>query len=248
MEVESRGFKIHYLAAGDGPTLLLVPGILMSAGRWRDLRYFDRLAEDFRVLAVDPLGHGESDKPHEVEHYTEPEVVEDLVAVLDRDECEQARVWGYSRGAHHAFLLAKHHPERVSWIAAGGYAPGFAEQAGLNLVLAGMIRQGDWERAFDFMGVTDPGTRAILQDNDEQAIAAALEMTRMDAIEPFQVRAPMLLYCGSEEPFLEQARSDAQAFDARFEVVEARGNAGAFLSTDVVLPMVLDHLGLNSGS
>ena len=108
------------MAAGDGPPLLLIPGSLHSAGRWRDLRYFDTLAEDFRVLAVDPLGQGGSDKPHEPEHYTEPEVVDDLVAVLDRDEAGQVHVWGYGRGAHHAFLLARDHPGRVLSVTAGG--------------------------------------------------------------------------------------------------------------------------------
>src|SRR2546423_969458 len=126
MEVQSRGFKIHYLTAGDGPTLMLLPEVLMSSGRWRDLRYFDLLAEHFRVIAVDPLGHGESDKPHQPEHYTEPEVVDDLVAVMDRDEAQQAHVWGYGRGAHHAFLLAIHHPKRVLTLTAGGYTPSYA--------------------------------------------------------------------------------------------------------------------------
>jgi pimeloyl-ACP methyl ester carboxylesterase len=247
MEVESRGFRIHYLAAGNGPTLLLVPGILQSAGRWRDLRYFDALAGDFRVLAVDPLGHGESDKPAEPESYTEPEVVDDLIAVLDRDQAERAHVWGYSRGAHHAFLLAKLHPQRVLTLTAGGYSPTAAPgRRGGLLVIASALRSGDWERALDLLGVDDEGTRAVLKDNDGGALAGALEMTFMEEVHLSQVRMPVLLYAGSEEPFVEQVRRDAAKLRARFEALEGKGHTAAFQASDAVLPMVLDHLGLNS--
>jgi pimeloyl-ACP methyl ester carboxylesterase len=245
MEVESRGFKIHYLSAGDGPPLLLIPGSLQSAARWRDLRYLDTLAADFRVLAVDPLGQGGSDKPHESENYTEPEVVEDLVAVLDRDEAEQAHVWGYGRGAHHAFLLARDNPERVLSVTAGGYSPSAAPaRRGHLLRVAGALRSGDLERALELLDV-NAVNRALLMDNDAIAEAGAVEMTFMDPIAPDQLRRlPVLLYCGSREPFVEEARADASTMGGRFEELADRGHGGAFEAADLVLPMVLDHLGV----
>jgi|SRR5947207_2547301 len=247
MEVESRGFKIHYLAAGDGPPLLLIPGSLHSAGRWRDLRYFDTLAEDFRVLAVDPLGQGGSDKPHEPEHYTEPEVVDDLVAVLDRDEAGQVHVWGYGRGAHHAFLLARDHPGRVLSVTAGGYSPTAAPaRRGHLLQVAAALRSGDLERALDLLGVTELGNRAVLMDNDAQAEAAAVEMTFMEPVDPVQIHVPALLYAGSKEPFVEAAKADAKALGGRFEALPGKGHGAAFEAADLVLPVVLEHLGLNS--
>jgi pimeloyl-ACP methyl ester carboxylesterase len=249
MEVRSRGFQIHYVTAGDGPTLLLIPGFLMSAARWRDLRYLDRLAESFRVIAVDPLGHGLSDKPHEPESYTEPEVVDDLLAVLDRDDAEQVHVWGYSRGAHHAFLLAKHHPDRVLTLTAGGYSPTAMQQdRGRLLVVARRLRNRDWEKAFDLLGVRDASTRAILMDNDHEAVAAALEMTYMEQFDGAQVRERTFLYAGEQEAFVKQARADAEALAARFAVLPDRDHSGAFQSADVVLPMVLEHLRLNSSA
>jgi len=249
MEVDSRGFKIHYLAAGDGPPLLLIPGSLHSAGRWRDLRYFDSLAEDFRVLAVDPLGQGASDKPHEPEQYTEPEVVDDLVAVLDRDEAERVHVWGYGRGAHHAFLLARLHPHRVLTLTAGGYSPSAAPgRRGHLLLVASALRSGDLDRALDLLGVTEIGNRAVLMDNDTEAEAAAVEMTFMEPVDLIQVHAPAFLYVGSEEPFVDAARSDAAALRGRFEELAGKGHGAAFEAADLVLPMVLDHLGLNSPS
>jgi pimeloyl-ACP methyl ester carboxylesterase len=207
------------------------------------LRYFDSLAADFRVLAIDPLGHGDSAKPGEPEHYTEPEVVEDLVAVLDRDESEKAHVWGYSRGAHHAFLLAKAYPDRVLTLTAGGYSPTAApERRGHLLIVASALHARDWDRVFELLEISDPGTRAVLMDNDPAAMAAALEMTYMEAVHLSQVRVPTLLYAGSEEPLLEQARKDAKRLGGRFEEVAGRDHAGTFQSADLVLPMVVEHL------
>lgn len=245
MDVESRGFKIHYLSAGDGPPLLLIPGSLQSAARWRDLRYLDTLAADFRVLAIDPLGQGGSDKPHESEHYTEPEVVDDLVAVLDRDEAEQAHVWGYGRGAHHALLLARDHPQRVLSVAAGGYSPSAAPgRRGHLLKVAGALRAGDIERALELLDV-NPVNRALLMDNDAIAEAGAMEMTFMEPVARDQIRRlPVLLYCGSREPFVEQARADAVAMGGRFELLPDRGHGAAFEASELVLPVVLDHLGV----
>src|SRR5438128_807334 len=169
MEVDSRGFKIHYLAAGDGPPLLLIPGSLQSAGRWRCLRYFDS-----------------------------------LVAVLDRDEAERVHVWGYGRGAHHAFLLARLHPQRVLSLTAGGYSPSAAPgRRGHLLLVASALRSGDLDRALDLLGVTELGNRAVLMDNDAAAEAAAVEMTFMEPVELIQVHAPAFLYAGSEEPFVD---------------------------------------------
>ena len=253
MEVESRGFKIHYLAAGDGPALMLIPGSLHSAGRWRDLRYVDTLAADFRVLAVDPLGQGGSDKPHRPEDYTEPEVVDDLLAVLDRDEAEQVHVWGYGRGAHHGFLLSRMHPQRVLSLTAGGYSPSAAPgRRGHLLRLAAALRAGDLERALDLIGVTEISNRAVLMDNDAEAEAAAVEMTFMELVSPEEVHVPVFFYCGSEEPFVEAARDDAAAMRGRFEELPGKGHAAAFEAADAVLPMVVQHLGrkprLNSPS
>jgi pimeloyl-ACP methyl ester carboxylesterase len=63
----SRGYRISYDDAGAGPVILLIPGSTMSAGDWRDAGYVDLLATTHRVLSVDPLGLGLSDKPHDAD-------------------------------------------------------------------------------------------------------------------------------------------------------------------------------------
>jgi pimeloyl-ACP methyl ester carboxylesterase len=57
----SRGFDICYTVDGDGPPLVLVAGTLCAARQWRGFGYVDALAPHWRVINIDPLGHGASD-------------------------------------------------------------------------------------------------------------------------------------------------------------------------------------------
>jgi hypothetical protein len=135
----------------------------------------------------------------------------------------------------------------VLTVTAGGYSPtADPDRRGHLLVIASALHGGDWERAFDLLGISDPSTRAVLRDNDATAVAAALEMTFMEPVNLSQVRVPTLLYAGSDDPFREQAGADAARLGGRFEEVASKDRAGAFQSADLVLPLVLNHLGLNS--
>lgn len=107
------GLRIHYLewgAAGRQP-LLLLHGIARVA------HTFDHLAPHFsgeyRVIAVDLRGHGDSDwdpaGEYRVEDYTRD--VEALIATLGLRDIV---LWGNSTGGRVAQVLAGSRPERVS--------------------------------------------------------------------------------------------------------------------------------------
>ncbi len=52
--------RIHYLEAGQGPAMLFIPGLTMSAEIWNSqIQYF---AKAHRVIAMDPRSQGESQK------------------------------------------------------------------------------------------------------------------------------------------------------------------------------------------
>jgi pimeloyl-ACP methyl ester carboxylesterase len=59
--VGSYGHRLHYVIGGSGEPVLLVPGWPQSWYAWR--RVMPLLAKRFTVVAVDPPGLGESDKP-----------------------------------------------------------------------------------------------------------------------------------------------------------------------------------------
>src|SRR5262249_27217104 len=57
----SDGVKIHYLEAGSGKPIVLIPGWTMPAWIWE--KQIEGLSKKYHVVAVDPRSQGESDKP-----------------------------------------------------------------------------------------------------------------------------------------------------------------------------------------
>lgn len=82
------------------------------------------LAPEFEVIAIDIVGHGESDAPAEVERYRMERCTDDLVAVLAALGHERATWLGYSMGARTALQLAVRHPEAVDALVLEGVTAG----------------------------------------------------------------------------------------------------------------------------
>lgn len=156
MQVESRGFAIDYSLDGDGPPLVLIAGTLCAARHWIEYGYAETLVRHWRVINIDPLGHGASDTPHDTDSYLAAGVTADLVAVLDAEGVDRATVWGYSRGGWLACDTASRYPDRVDRIVVGAYAMhAHEEEAGRMLTpLAGFLRDGNWPALWRAFGVT----------------------------------------------------------------------------------------------
>jgi len=122
---------------GDGPPLLLVPGL--GAGAWLWAAWRDALAEDFRLVMPELRGSGRSDKPDA--RYTVAGFAEDLVGVLDVLGIDRAHVLGVSMGGYVAQVLAATRPERVDRLVLAATAVGGQNQIGpTGDVLARTIR------------------------------------------------------------------------------------------------------------
>jgi pimeloyl-ACP methyl ester carboxylesterase len=103
---------LYYAERGDptGPPVVLLHGLTLSS------RTMERLAtslHDHRVLLLDLHGHGKSTKPRQPDRYLISEFADDVVALLDHLEIEQAVVGGLSLGANVSYEVALRHPERV---------------------------------------------------------------------------------------------------------------------------------------
>ncbi len=57
----SDGVKLHYLEAGTGKPLVLIPGWSQTAAQFK--HQLDGLSDRYRVIAIDMRGHGDSAKP-----------------------------------------------------------------------------------------------------------------------------------------------------------------------------------------
>jgi pimeloyl-ACP methyl ester carboxylesterase len=108
-----RGHRIAYDIYGEGErTLVLIHGLLMNR------RMYERLGPELaargnRVIAVDLLGHGRSDRPADPRLYNMPAFSEQVLALFDHLELERPAVGGTSLGANVSLELAVRHPDRA---------------------------------------------------------------------------------------------------------------------------------------
>jgi pimeloyl-ACP methyl ester carboxylesterase len=92
--------------------VILVHGLLLSQEMDRPLAE-DLAARGNRVITVDLLGHGQSDRPRDMWRYSMSIFAEQIIALMDHLELEQAVVMGTSLGANTALEIASAAPERL---------------------------------------------------------------------------------------------------------------------------------------
>jgi pimeloyl-ACP methyl ester carboxylesterase len=99
-------------APAAGRPLLLVHGLLLSQEMHRPLAQ-DLAALGNRVVTVDLLGHGASDRPRDMWRYSMRFFADQVIALMDHLELDQAVVMGTSLGANTALEVASAAPERL---------------------------------------------------------------------------------------------------------------------------------------
>ena len=104
------GTSIAFEERGVGVPVLLIAGQATGMHGWGP--FADALARDFRVIAYDHRGIGESGEG-DPSRYSTRGFAEDAVAVLDAAGVAAAHVVGHSMGGRVAQWLAADHPERV---------------------------------------------------------------------------------------------------------------------------------------
>ena len=107
------GHRLVYDEYGSGAkVVVLLPGLLFSRKMHRPLA--ETLAErGHRVLCLDLLGHGDSDRPPEMPNYSMAGFGRQAIALLDHVEVKQAVIGGTSLGANATLEATVAAPERV---------------------------------------------------------------------------------------------------------------------------------------
>jgi pimeloyl-ACP methyl ester carboxylesterase len=112
-EFDYNGHTISYDEYGEGDRpLILIHGLLMSR------RMFDRLGPEMaalgnRVITIDLLGHGRSDRPEQMSNYSMTFFARQVETLMDHLGIDQAVVGGTSLGANATLELNYLSPERV---------------------------------------------------------------------------------------------------------------------------------------
>ncbi len=122
--VTLNGLKIHYREWNSGggakPPFILLHGIA------RVSRCFDHLAphlaQDYRVIAVDMRGHGESDW-HPQGAYLVEDYTTDIEALIDHLDLRDITLWGASTGGRVAQMTAARRADRVKAVVVEDVGP-----------------------------------------------------------------------------------------------------------------------------
>ena len=245
------GRRIRYETEGEGDMpVLLVHGFSDSLEDWREAGYVDALKSDFRLIALDCLGHGRSDKPRAPEAYRMARLADDAIAVLDAAGVETAAYWGYSMGARVGFAVAERAPHRMrAMILAGidrfGTRPSSFRRR-IGFLSAGIAPYLDGYEA-RFGKMTPESKRARFLQNDHLALIAASMGLRdgyggNDDIIP-RMAMPCLVYDGDKDAFHDGARELADMLpNAEFASLPEQDHGGTFARSDLALPLVRDFL------
>ena len=128
------GLSLHYrdyAGPADRPAILCLPGLTRNA------RDFEPIAKAFagqwRVIAVDFRGRGESDYAKDTSTYVPATYVADIAALFDHAGLDKIVAVGTSLGGLVSVLLAAHMPERFAGLVINDIGP-VIETAGLDRI------------------------------------------------------------------------------------------------------------------
>jgi pimeloyl-ACP methyl ester carboxylesterase len=112
--------SIYYEIHGEGEPLVLIMGYGGNAGQW--FCQIPGLSRDYRVIAFDNRGAGQSDKPDVP--YTIQMLAQDVSGLLDALAIDAAHIYGISMGGMIAQEFALRSPDKVTSLILGCTTPG----------------------------------------------------------------------------------------------------------------------------
>lgn len=245
------GTRIAYDIDGDGPPILLLHGGSMSRATWREVGYVDRLKGYFRVITMDIRGHGESDRPLEIDAHNIDTLCQDILAVADACQADQFVLWGYSYGANIARYLAATSPRVQKLVMLGAmFGPGAAGEFRKEVELGNEY----WRPAVEAnrRGTLDLARMPLEMREAWESMDVPATMPRMQAIldwravEPEDILCPTLWICGSNST---RVVANMQEYKSRLGdtavetlVIDGLDHAEEFTSIETVFPPVFEFV------
>ncbi len=121
-EAELHGHRVIYRAAGSGPPVVLIHGMVNSSRHWGEVAL--RLADRYTVIAPDLIGHGDSATPRgDYSLGAHAAAIRDLLTAIG---VHHATIVGHSLGGGVAMQFFWQFPERVErlvLVSSGGLGP-----------------------------------------------------------------------------------------------------------------------------
>lgn len=182
---EEMDIQLHYAEYGSGEPLILLHGNSDSGAYFvNQVPYFEK---DYRVIALDTRGHGES--PRGTAPFTLEQFAADLESFMDEQGIDKANLLGFSDGGNIALLFALSHPERVNALVIDGanlYPDGIDDEVHAQI-----------DDAYDM----------AQSMGDEQSLEFLRLMAEEPSIDPAQLASldmPVLVIAGTDDMIKEE--------------------------------------------
>ena len=246
--VEARGLAVAYESFGTGAdtVLLMAPWMIVHARFWK--AQVPYLARHFRVICIDPLGNGGSDRPTRREDYAPEIEAEHALAVLDHTAVHDCLLVAHCGAAPAAVLLAAEHPERIAGAVfmspALPLTPGLPERTGHDFEAELPAYEG-WAKANrhywhqDFRGYlefffsrcyTEPHSTKQIEDAVGWGLDTSADTLALSVMAPsldrdldallHSIRCPMLVTQGDRDGLIPPDRGAAFAAHTGAQLVE----------------------------
>ena len=202
--------RLYYEDSGSGTPILLTHGFGASTGMWRG--QVEAFQNRYRLISWDMRGHGQTTCPEELSHFSQALTDDDMAALLDHLEIDQAVIAGHSLGGFMSLSFNVAHPDRVKALVLQGCGPGYrrdeprlawnerAERRARTLEEGGLPALGGGAEVGESMQGSANGlalaARGILSQVDSRV---------MDSLKGISV--PTLVICGDgDKPYVDGAR------------------------------------------
>lgn len=110
----------------DSTFVFLLHGFSGSANDWDEI--IPNLRKNFSYVAIDLIGHGQSDAPNELEHYTTASMIDQLDDIFRYFTKERIILLGYSMGGRAALSYSAQYPDKLTGLILESTSAGIADE------------------------------------------------------------------------------------------------------------------------
>jgi pimeloyl-ACP methyl ester carboxylesterase len=246
--VSADGIRIAYDVTGFGEPIILLHGGGQSRQDWHSAGYVERLRHDFKIIAMDIRGNGESDKPSEPADYSIDKHCQDILAVADACGIERFSIWGFSYGGNIGRYLAAQSPRVASFIMIGvmfglGASGDFRQWIIQSRDHWLPLLQAQTDGKLDIRTLSQQDQDLLQKFDMRVMIAWTSGMLEWGSIEPGDVRCPTLWLSGSRNTSAMAAIRECEAMlkgsKVQVQIVEDLDHMQELSEIDKVLPLML---------
>src|SRR6476619_2164244 len=112
MNVDINGITYHVDMEGEGSPLVLLHGFTGDSKTWNP--FLKEWGKNRKVIAIDIIGHGQSDSPDDFKRYEMLSVAKDVKQILDLLKIEKTDLLGYSMSGKLTLSIAIQYTNYIS--------------------------------------------------------------------------------------------------------------------------------------